>query len=626
MASVDELRAQARAAQERLRKSIKVTTHDGESRFAQSVPLIPGLRRAGLQGATAGFSDEIAGYPGAAIAKLMGDTKPYGDIRRDILQSERQQLAQFSNERPVLSTATEIAGGVPGAFLGGGLLGRGVQVASKLPGVGRAVEAAGYIPGIVKAAGTGAAGGGVYAAGKAEQDRTDAALSGALIGAVSGPIAHVVLKGLGAGKARLLTRKAQATPEKARQLVRNALKDSGYTQQEAQRILDDMGPDAVLADLHGQLGNLARTAQSSPSGTARKTAEDFLTARDARQHEKLWTLTRNLVGNEGRTANALEQLNNAQRAAAAPLYKSAYAQKIPQTERLKDVLQLDTVKRAYRKGLQLEENETGRKLSEKLTGFPSMRGWDMIQRGLRRESDTLYRSGDKAGAAALLKLRSGILDEVDNVNPDFARARSVWARGESTKDAMELGTKFLRGDEEFLDAAVAGMTESEKQAFTLGATKAIRETIDKVATNRDLSRINLFQSPTAQRRLSLALGEDNANQLLTTAKNLHEMSVTKNSLLNRSPTADIMAGQNVAGLRGAMVEALMGNPATAARQAVRSVLPQPGMTDRTASGLGNLLLTPSLNINQALMRQPYNPAYGLLGGALGNPINEYLRK
>ena len=625
MPTREEYIAAIKAQQARLRNNIKVVPVIADrtpQRPPPPVSTASGMSRAGLQGLTAGFSDELAGLGGAAIAKTLGDPRSFSDIRQDITQSERQQMAQFAEERPVLSTATEIAGTIPTGLAGGQLLARGAQAAPQL------AQMAGRAPGMLKAAGFGAAGGGVVAAGKAEQDRANEALSGALIGAVTGPVAHVILKGIGDGASRLLVRKAVSTPKKARKLVNEALKNSGYSVDEAQQIVDDLGPDAVLADLGGQLRNMARTAHSSPTGTARKSAEDFLQARDAKQHEKLWSLTRSLVGNEGRTANALDELNNAQRAAAGPLYKKAYQTSIPHTERLKEALELDSVKRAFRKGLALEENEAGRKLKEKLGKFPSMRGWDMIQRGLRREADTRFRGGDKAGAASLLKLRAGVLDDIDNVNPDFARARSVWAKGEATKEAMIQGTRFLKEDEELLEAAIESMTESEKQAFTLGVTKAIRETLDKVSVNRDLGRINLFQSPTAQRRLSMALGEDNANQILTTAKNLHEMTVTKNTILNRSPTADIMAGQNAAGLRGAAAELMRGNREGAARAMLnRNAEIQQA---KVASGLGDLLLTPNPNISQMLapaqlnVPQSIRPEPSLLGGAMGaqliNPL------
>ena len=71
----------------------------------------------GAKGLLAGFSDEITAGFGASIAAV-ADGVPFGEAFKDILEAERAEIAQFEQERPVLSTALQIGGGLATGGLG----------------------------------------------------------------------------------------------------------------------------------------------------------------------------------------------------------------------------------------------------------------------------------------------------------------------------------------------------------------------------------------------------------------------------------------------------------------------------------------------------------------------------
>ena len=82
------------------------------------------LLRAGLQGVTFGFADELE-----AMARAAASDRTYQQEVKDI----REDIEQFRETNPVAAYGTEILGAIPtGVGLGIGLLRAGVRGAGKL--------------------------------------------------------------------------------------------------------------------------------------------------------------------------------------------------------------------------------------------------------------------------------------------------------------------------------------------------------------------------------------------------------------------------------------------------------------------------------------------------------------
>ena len=128
--------------------------------------------RAAFQGLTFGFGDE-------AEAKYRASKS--GRSYEEELKDVRSEMEAFKEAAPVTSVATEVAGAIPSAILGGGAIRAG------LAGLGAR-------SGIVGGATEGAVGGGAYAAGTAEEgERLEAAKGGAALGAGLGGALGAVL-------------------------------------------------------------------------------------------------------------------------------------------------------------------------------------------------------------------------------------------------------------------------------------------------------------------------------------------------------------------------------------------------------------------------------------------------
>lgn len=154
----------------------------------QKIPQEEGLGRTaleqGIQGATFGFGDEIADRLGAGIASLATD-----DAYSDLLNEARQERVARSERQFEQHPGTAILSNIGGALLTGG-----AGATTKAGGVlGKALTSGGVPARIAKGATAGAASGGVYGAGQAQEDeRLQGAKEGAVGGAVLGGVAPAV--------------------------------------------------------------------------------------------------------------------------------------------------------------------------------------------------------------------------------------------------------------------------------------------------------------------------------------------------------------------------------------------------------------------------------------------------
>jgi hypothetical protein len=163
--------------------------------------------RMALQGATAGWGDEIAGAVAAAV--------PGGRGYREARDESRENIARIRQERPATALAAEVGGGIASAAVGG-LAARGAGLAAK----GGAAVTRGLLARAGRAA-VPAAAGGAYGAGEAEEvpNIPASAAKGAALGAATG--AAVPAIGAASRRLRDALRRPQ-TGESAGAAIRSA--------------------------------------------------------------------------------------------------------------------------------------------------------------------------------------------------------------------------------------------------------------------------------------------------------------------------------------------------------------------------------------------------------------------
>lgn len=190
---------------------------DGGNRFTRRRSIGEGLReaggilRAGAQGATFGFGDEIAG----AIAAVIPGGKGYREAR----DASRANLARIRSEMPEAAFLGEVAGGfaVPGA---------GTASAAR---TGATAGSA-----IARGAAAGAASGALYGAGEADElsDVLGDALAGGLLGSALGAGGTAVGRAV-SGARRFMTDKLRGSAAEAGEELANRMRSGSGLQAEA---------------------------------------------------------------------------------------------------------------------------------------------------------------------------------------------------------------------------------------------------------------------------------------------------------------------------------------------------------------------------------------------------------
>jgi hypothetical protein len=281
----------------------------------------------------------------------------------------------------------------------------------------------------------------------------------------------------------------------------------------AQQRISRGGPDTALVDVAGIKGEkLARAAANVPRGRGPGIADDFVQTRAGGRGGRLQSAADKLAPNK--MYEVLEKLKQAKRVQSKPLYDEAFAPRSDLSgkifaqwdDRLQQFLDDPIIKKGMAKGIRIQQMES---LADDVPfnfqeyavkgfddageliigGTPNLRAMDAAKRGL---DETINGARDDFGnikwteyLRAVDKVRRSLVNKLDDITTDqsgrsaYKEARAAYAGPSSLEDAVWMGRKFLRGDEELTAKAVAAMSEGEKEAFRLGARREISSMINK---------------------------------------------------------------------------------------------------------------------------------------------------
>lgn len=542
----------------------------------------------------------------AATASLMGT--PYDEA----IEYQR------ATDRAIDKGATKIAGPVTTADLtkiAGGIA--SVPVAP----VANVFRGAAMLPQMGNALITGAGYGALYGAGQGEDTATNRLMEtgkGAAIGGGLGVAAVPVARGIGnaVGYAADLVRGRPAALQQyergAVNRVARAVTDDDlaarYQQQAA-----NLGPEGMLADMGPNLRGQAGAIANQPGAGQRQ----IMNALDARRAGAAGRITADVDQALGPAANIPETVNATQqfyRQQAAPHRQAFQNSPVPFTQQLDDTLQLlaqnepAVIRSAER--LAAMDNRSGpqqwfaRQMPNgqyQIERVPNASEWDYIKRAL----DDLGRSPEAnlrriyGGLAA--RVRNQVDDALSPGSPDqspWARARALEAEDFQIRDAVDAGrgafNRNLTPDQMRAELygvgqpPRGGMTPPELAGYGIGARDQVRTIMGTAATAHGEN------AATGARR---ALGSDYAREKL-----------------------DIIAGPQAAGQLTRRLDAetvfdqtrqgIMGNSATAARQAAQSEFPNAASRSELPAELGKR------SLSGMAVEAGYRLANALSGGAM----------
>lgn len=436
---------------------------------------------------TFGLADDAAGVgsmlSNAIVAPFSSkvDFDPRGAFNRG-KGDFKDSISRAEMEAPAASTiagVTGFLGSIAGAVPSAGV--RGAQTLGQLVKTG---AKSGAVAGTL---------GGVGASDGSGSERLASAGIGATTGAALGAAIPVIVKVGGAG-VRTVQRMAGKGPAVSPQMIADALMADGLTARQAGQMIDDAqarGTPLALADVGENTRALFSSVGRQP-GPSRTIVRDMAIGRQEGQADRIAGAIGRDLGPVANPRKVSEQLIAKAKADAAPLYAEAYAAPTPITDKLNTILTriprgaVDNAKRVAKlegrnpQDLGVDFNEAGDVI---LRGKPSVETLDFIKRGL---DDVVEKYRDKTTGKLVLdgegravnNLLREFTDEVDRLNPAYAKARAAYAGPVRASAALNKGGSFANKTADDIAAETENMTPFELEQYRLGVRSAMTRLLD----------------------------------------------------------------------------------------------------------------------------------------------------
>jgi hypothetical protein len=565
-------------------KQIKLAQRetDQQVRRASDTATGNGMLQSALQGLSFGWADEIQAAMDAPFSRREGESIPEAYRRRQ--QEIDLWQRQYAKENPWKAFAGEAAGSLVPGF--GGL--KAVQHTMK-----GATPAAQLMT-------TGAIEGGVYGAGQADPGKmTTGGLIGATTGAASAPVGAKVGDWLGdkvGGLFQWGAKKLADTPERQadRYLQKVAREYDQMTPEEITARLQELGPEATLADVSPNMQGAARAAAAEP-GPARTMAVDTLKGRQPGQQTRIMQATSRelggLLGDDPTDLRAAQEaVKRARSEQAAPYYAEAYDTPFMPTGELADILNTDSGRKAYNQAIKKARDERVNLQPDKM-----IRALDYTKRSLDDMIGKAQRSNQPDKVRVLTSLKKDLVAELDAQAPAYATARSIYAKGYDLEKAGDAGENIFSMKPDEAEDIISVMKDSERVMYKLGVIKAVRDKVELAGESHNAVK-RLINSTGNKRKLRTAFDSDESfDEFMRVLNAENDMRETMDKVLHGSHTARIQ--QELADMnKGVNIDGLLAtqDPTLAASYALKKLVEADKVTPETLEAIGKRLFTQGL--------------------------------
>lgn len=491
-----------------------------------------------LQGPTFGFLDELAGAVAAPV-KAVVEGKPLAQAYREGRDIVRGAAESYEKESPLMSTAGQVAASLP--FMATQGISKGVQAVGKMaePYVGPAIASAGRYLTAAPAAGqvmgmgqriaqAGAAGAGYGALGglggsEAEsisgitKDVLASAATGAGLGAVTQPVASV----LGVTGQNILGRVSdKAAGRYAEQKVAEALlRDTPPDLLQsalgmAQARMGKLGAEARIADVGGASTKQLLDTVATLSGETKQALERAIRERQAGRAGRLMEAADTALGTKGADfLGSIEAFNTQRQVASRPFYDVIDKAVVTVDNDLMNVL--NRSEKLQGAAELLYKTKTGQTLDLsklKVGEQVPMNVLDTLKQSLYDSAQTLKQSGSSQQANAYDDVRKNLMSLLEAKSPKvggqsaYGQAMKTWAGPSQMMDAAEAGRKSMTGDIMDIKQLTKDFTQSEIDAYRIGALQALRQKTGTEAGQTSL--LKMWKEPATQERLREVFGND----------------------------------------------------------------------------------------------------------------------
>jgi len=498
---------------------------------ATGIPVLGGL----LNKADAGVDAAASYLFNPLFSKDQQLQGSIGDRYRQALAVQSGMDKQFSTDHPVINAGAQILGGLAA---GGGAARLGITTAGRfgtaamegLPGVlsraGLATTENAVLGGLDAAARgqspiQGAEFGGALGAGGslarniggkgigglllrgAAATGVGAGVGAAGAAATGGDIAEgAALGGLGSAAGEAATEGAGAIQSTfaphdiARQRLAEVAGAEGLTPQILTDRLAKGGQNASLMDVSPALRQMAAALVTEP-GQARSVITRTINSRDAKSGQRIADLLTSTFGPRMDGNGVLQDFQNERRQAAGPLYETAMETPVTDSDELQTLIKTPAFQTALSRAHVLAGNEgrtfygTDTEGNRSLDlGQMSLRDLHYVQRAMQDNiGDIKAGAGfrDNEASRSIAGVRQRLLGVMDDMSPEYQKARSIYAGNSAVQDAYDKGlnsftSKTTPEDEQ---RTLSGFDNaSERQAYLLGARQRISTVMGQARNNR----------------------------------------------------------------------------------------------------------------------------------------------
>ena len=409
-----------------------------------------------------------------------------------------------------------------------------------------------------------------------------------------------------------------------------ALERDGYTLESAAKRLDELGPEAVIADLGDNTRSLAYSVYSKPS----KGLTMVFNKAESRQKgvfpddDPAGTLQGGQRNRINEKADELfpERFQGVQNADdASKAYQSAYAnnQNI-QSDAIDKIINSHNGRKAFKKAVEMMDDSgefVGKsdpelvelwRLAEDVAtpdgkGISSglkLKTLDYFKRALQREEKQLIKNQDSEGARIInrqIKKVTSELDRLDATGGDYAKARKLTSIDFQNQEAFDLGQRFMRKDVRIDDLTkkLADMGAEQLHNYRIGAIRQLKNNIGDMTAGANKAQ-KILDDEALQRKVKEVFGDNNKfGEYLTLLKNEAEMTKLRTTL-GGSKTAKNLGGNEDAtidpkAILGGLTKIAAKNWVGGTIDILRSLGNQAFMREKTANTLGKVLTSKDLS-------------------------------
>jgi hypothetical protein len=282
-----------------------------------------------------------------------------------------------------------------------------------------------------------------------------------------------------------------------------------------------LGPDAVIADSAGANTRQLLDTLATLPGKTKDAVENFTHARMAGSANRMITAADSALDNNGqRLMSTVDSLIEQRTAAAKPLYDQVRQISVAPSPNLQSIISAaDELGATGVAKKMAKADRVPFSLDANAPTQWSMGDLDQVKKGLdtmidgQRDSVTGKLT---ALGSSYAKLKSDLVSELDNATTDpktgqsvYKAARDAFAGPSALVDAANSGRASLSQKGDVITKLTSGFSESEKEAFRVGAFEALRDKVGSSQAGRTEVQ-NMWQNPGLQEKLKAIFGSERA--------------------------------------------------------------------------------------------------------------------